>query len=211
VLFDLDGTLIDTIDVILAAYAQAGLAVLGVAPDPAEARRWIGCGLADTYQSRYPPEQATALMAAYRAFYADHFESLARRCPGVLELVQRLVQAGMTCAVATSRGGASAEASLAFVGLTGLVEVVASAETTERHKPDPAPLLAAAARLSADPGRMVYVGDALVDLQAARAAGMACLLVTWGAGTVEELTAAGPDGLARDSAELARLLLPGAV
>ena len=206
-LFDLDGTLVDSVDLILASYAHAGLAVLGAAPAPDEARRWIGRGLVDIYGG-YPPEQSAALIAAYREFNAAHFEAMTQRYPGLPELLRRLVEAGVRCAVATSKGRGSAQASLDFAGLSEFVEIAATAETTETHKPDPAPLLAAAAHLGVTPETMVYVGDAVVDCQAARAAGMASVLVTWGAGTLEDLRRAAPDGLVDDAAQLARLLLP---
>jgi len=206
VLFDLDGTLVDTVDLILASYAHAGREVLGQAPDPVAARRWIGRSLSDIYGSLWP-ERADELTASYRRFNEANFASLARRFPGVPELLGRLRAAGVVCAVATSKGLASAEASLDFAGLTGDIELAATAETTTAHKPNPAPLLAAAERLGGQPAGMVYVGDAVVDAQAARAAGMACLLMTWGAGRRPELEATRPDGLADDADQLGRLLL----
>lgn len=95
---------------------------------------------------------------------------------------------------------------LHYVGLTDHIEVAASLEDTTEHKPDPAPLLHGARFLGADPASCVYVGDATVDVLAAQAAGMASVAVTWGAGTPEDLVAAGPDHLCRSVEELRTLL-----
>ena len=79
---------------------------------------------------------------------------------------------------------------------------------TTEHKPSPAPLLHAAGLLGVDPGECVYVGDADVDVLAARAAGMGSLAVTWGAATGEHLTAFAPDAVLDDVAALRAVLLP---
>ncbi len=88
-----------------------------------------------------------------------------------------------------------------------LVDVVAGLEDTERHKPDPAPLLHGAAGLGVDPATCVYVGDAVVDVEAARAAGMGAVAVTWGAGEAGALAASGPDAVLDTVGELAAFLL----
>ena len=87
------------------------------------------------------------------------------------------------------------------------VEVAAALEDTTRHKPEPDPLLHAAASLGAQPCDCVYVGDATVDVLAARAAGMAAIAVGWGAADREALAATGPDALVDTVADLTAYLL----
>ena len=95
-------------------------------------------------------------------------------------------------------------------GIEDAVTVVAGLEDTERHKPAPDPLLHGAAALGVDPAACVYVGDAVVDLRAARAAGCGAVAVTWGAGERDALAAEDPDALVDDVAALAGVLLGGA-
>jgi pyrophosphatase PpaX len=89
-----------------------------------------------------------------------------------------------------------------------LVDVVAGQEETTRHKPHPEPLLFAAATLGVDPRECVYVGDATVDVEAARAAGMGAVAVLWGAGEPGALRATAPDAVVADVAALKAVLLP---
>ena len=95
---------------------------------------------------------------------------------------QHLADSGVRVGIATSRRRLSAEAIVAALELDDHLVVAAAMEDTEAHKPDPAPLLLAAQRLGFDAATTAYVGDALVDLRAANAAGMAGIGVTWGAG-----------------------------
>ena len=88
-----------------------------------------------------------------------------------------------------------------------LVDVVAALEDTTRHKPSPDPLLHAAAALGVEPATCVYVGDAAVDMVAARAAGMGAVAVTWGAGEREALSATGPDAVVETVGDLTAYLL----
>jgi pyrophosphatase PpaX len=93
------------------------------------------------------------------------------------------------------------------LGLGSWVDVLVGADDTERHKPYPEPLLYAAGLLDAKPSRCVYVGDAVTDVVAGRAAGMATIAVTCGAATVHDLAEAGPTAVVSSVAELAEQLL----
>ncbi|GGL33938.1 HAD family hydrolase [Phycicoccus endophyticus] len=206
VLFDLDGTLADTIPLIVASYQHAFRAVLGEEVEESRARAWIGRPLLPVLLEENP-EHGHALDAAYREWNLANTARLIRRYEGVPELLGRLAQAGVATAVVTSKRRGTAALALEGVGVAGLVEVVAALEDTTRHKPAPDPLLHGAAALGADPGDCVYVGDATVDVRAARAAGMAALAVTWGAGERRDLAAEDPDAVVDDVATLAALLL----
>lgn len=206
VFFDLDGTLADTIPLIVASYQHAFRTVLGEEVDDARARAWIGRPLLEALLEE-SPEHGHALDATYREWNLANTAALIQRFDGVPELLEALTAAGVRVAVVTSKRQQTARLALEGVGIDHLVRVVAGLEDTERHKPAPDPLLHGAAALGVDAATCAYVGDATVDLQAARAAGMAAVAVTWGAGEREALAAERPDALVDDVAALRALLL----
>jgi pyrophosphatase PpaX len=206
VLFDLDGTLADTIPLIVASYQHAFRAVLGEEVAEARARAWIGRPLLPALREE-SPEHGDELDRVYREWNLANTAALIRRYAGVPELLADLTAAGITCAVATSKRRETARIALVGVGIDHLVDVVAALEDTTAHKPAPDPLLHAAATLGVEPADCVYVGDATVDMLAARAAGMAAVAVTWGAGERDALRATGPDAVVDTVADLATYLL----
>lgn len=122
-------------------------------------------------------------------------------------MLSDLARAGIKFGVATSKRRHSAELTLGYSGLDQILPVTVAMEDTAVHKPDPAPLVLALERLGTVAAAAVYVGDAVVDVAAAKAAGMAVIAVTWGAGTREELVAAEPSAVVDTVAELRSLLL----
>lgn len=205
-LFDLDGTLADTIPLIVASYQHAFRTVLGEEVEEVRARAWIGRPLLPALLEA-SPDHGHALDVAYREWNLANTAALIRRYEGVPELLEVLAAAGVTVAVATSKRRETARLALEAVGIDGAVDVVAALEDTPRHKPEPDPLLHAARALGVDPAGCVYVGDATVDVLAARAAGMAAVAVTWGAGERDALAAAGPEVVVDTVADLRAYLL----
>lgn len=206
VLFDLDGTLVDTIPLIVASYQHAFREVLGEEVDAQRARAWIGRPLL-TALLEESPEHGHRLDEVYRVWNRANTERLLRRVEGVPPLLARMAAAGVRCGVVTSKRHEPARLALETAGLARIVDLVVALEDTARHKPDPAPLLHGAVALGVDPAACVYVGDAPVDIEAARAAGMGAVAVTWGAGGRDALVAAGPDAVHDTVATLARQLL----
>lgn len=206
VLFDLDGTLADTIPLIVASYQHAFRTVLAEEIAEARARAWIGRPLLPALLEE-SPEHGVELDRVYREWNLANTARLIRRYEGVPELLEQLAAADVTIAVATSKRRETARFALVGVGIDHLVDVVAALEDTTHHKPAPDPLLHAAAALSVDPTDCVYVGDATVDVLAARAAGMSAVAVTWGAGERDALAATGPDALVDTVPDLATYLL----
>ncbi|MGL4746017.1 MAG: HAD family hydrolase [Dermatophilaceae bacterium] len=206
VLFDLDGTLADTIPLIVASYQHAFREVLGEEVDEARIRAWIGRPLLEVFLE-VSPTHGHALDAVYREWNLANTARLIRRFDGVPELLGALASSGVVSAVVTSKRRMMARLALESVGIDHLVDISAGFENTERHKPDPAPLRYGARALSVDPADCVYVGDAVVDVLAARAAGMSAVAVTWGAGTSDALQDAGPDAVHDTVAGLAAYLL----
>jgi pyrophosphatase PpaX len=206
VIWDLDGTLANTIPLIIASYDHALYTVLGIHADPVQAQGWIGQTLWDTFTERYP-DQVDALVEAYVDFNLSQLERQVLRYEGMAELLADLDSAGVRTGVATSKRRHSAERTLAAVDLGHAVPLVVGMEDTTAHKPDPAPLLLAVEKLNSSRSDAVYVGDAVVDVRAAQAAGLDSIAVTWGAGIRSELAAAGPTVLVDTMAELRIALL----
>ena len=204
VIFDLDGTLADTIDLIIACYDHALNSVLGLRADPAVARTWIGRTLTSTFAEDWPG-RADELAEAYRAFNRIHTPTMVTAYPGVPDLLTALEAGGVAAGIATSKGREVADRTVHYAGIA--LPVTVSASETDRHKPNPEPLWLARELLGMAGRPAVYVGDALVDIQAAQAAGMDVIAVTWGAGDPEVLAAAGPTAVANTVAELRSLLL----
>jgi pyrophosphatase PpaX len=146
-------------------------------------------------------------MTVYRRHYRKAHNDLLRPIDGISGLLERLADAGARIGVVSSKKTDYIDLGLNRLGLRPWIDVIVGADDTQRHKPDPEPLLYAAGRLGAKPSRCVYVGDAVTDVVAGRAAGMATIAVTWGAATVHDLAAAGPTAVISSVAELAAQLL----
>jgi pyrophosphatase PpaX len=206
VLFDFDGTLADTIPLIVASYHHA-IGTLGESADDREVRSWIGRPLQPVLEERYPG-RGEHLTDVYRAWNLAHHDDLIVTVDGMTTLLDELQAAGARTGVVSSKKTETVQLGLRAVGLEAWIEVLAGQGDTDLHKPHPAPLLHAATTLGVAPSSCVYVGDAVVDIEAARAAGMGAVAVTWGAGEGALLRAAGPDALVGDLASLRAVLLP---
>lgn len=208
VLFDLDGTLVDTIELIIGSYRHAVSTVTGREPDEVESRDWIGRTLPSLLAERFGA-QADEVERSYRAWNLENSERLVRPFPGITDLLTDLRAAGMLFGVVTSKRRDNAVRALGQVGLAGAIDVLAAMEDTATHKPEPEPLLFGASALGVRPADCTYVGDAAVDVLAAQASGMRSVAVGWGAGTEAALLAAAPDHFVADTAALRQVLLAG--
>jgi pyrophosphatase PpaX len=204
--FDLDGTLADTIDLIVESYQYAFRTVIGREEDPDVIRSWIGRPLIGAFRD-HSPEHADELYATYLRWNADNTERLIRDYDGVVGVLADLRAAGVAVGVATSKRRESAQQAMDILGISEHVEVLVAMEDTERHKPDPTPLLLALDRMGRGANGAVYVGDAVVDVLAGKAAGMDTVAVTWGAGLREPLEAVRPSAVVTTADELRRALV----
>lgn len=207
VIFDLDGTLVDSVSLIVDSFQYAFRTVLGHEWDQAEIRTWIGKSLYDSILQACP-EHVDELYQCYSQWNHDHSESQIRAYDGVSELLQDLVRAGVSLGAATSKRVNPAQWALELSGLDDLVEILVAHDDVNEHKPDPEPLLLAAAKLGVPASDAVYVGDAVVDILSAHNAGMDCIAVTWGAGTPADLEACQPTVICQTVTELLNTLLP---
>ncbi len=206
VVFDLDGTLADTVDLIVQSHQHAIQAVLGKEEDPALLRTWIGRTLEVAYHD-YCPDRADELVRAYLEWNEANTARLLHGYDGIIDVVRDLAAAGLRLGVATSKRRSQAAHVLAVLGLDEYIGVLVAMEDTDKHKPDPEPLLLAVQQLGDTPAEAVYVGDAVVDTLAGKAAGMSTVAVTWGAGNPEALAGVRPDEMAHTPEELRNILL----
>lgn len=207
VIFDLDGTLVDTINLIVSSYQHAFTTVLGHPWDEAEIKTWIGTSLYGAMK-RVAPEQADEIFEVYTTWNEANTERLLRVYPGVPELLRELADAGVRMGVATSKREQPAHLAMRLAGIEDLLPLLVHHDSVDEHKPSPKAVLLAASLLDADPAECVYVGDAAVDLQAAANAAMASIAVTWGAGTRASIAAADP-GITCDTVDELRAALLG--
>lgn len=191
VLFDLDGTLIDTVPFILACVRHA---FQGHGSGPTDAQWTAGIGTPlhlQLAQFARGPEEVPGLMVRYRQYWHEHHDEMTRPFPGVLETVSALSTAGHAMAVVTAKTEQSARHSLRHTGLLSFMGAVIGADSCARCKPHPEPVLLALERLGARADRAVLLGDAVHDVAAARAAGVPALAAAWGATAPGALLAEG--------------------
>lgn len=179
VLFDLDGTVIDSGGIILASMRHATHEVLGREYADEELMRAVGGPGLEAQMEAFDPERVDELVTVYRAHNEPLHEQLLC-CAGMEDALERLHAEGRRLAVVTAKRRSTVELAFAHVPLGHLFEVIVGGDETERHKPDPEPLLLAAERLGASRDEAVYIGDSPFDVRAAKAAGMASVAVTWG-------------------------------
>lgn len=194
ILFDNDGTLVDTHDLILASMRYSTRAVLGrVIPDE-DLMRKVGQPLAVQMRDfDSDPAVQSEILRVYREHNHAHHDSAIRAFPGIEGQLRRLKDAGFSLGVVTSKMHALAWRGLEITGLSPYLDCCIGADDCERFKPEAEPILRGAAALGVQPAQCVYVGDAPFDIQAGRAAGCKTIAVLWGMFSKNELALESPD------------------
>ena len=202
-MFDLDGTLSDSVPIILRT-SRLACQELGIRTTDEELIRQIGLPMSRTGEMFLGPGRAQEYIDCY---YRHYDASGLQPFPGVPEMLRDLKQAGFILALVTSRRQDSTFDSLRRTGLEGLFERVVCYEDTRNHKPHPEPLRFCCGEVGAAPDDSLYVGDSIYDMECADAAGLWTCGVTWGVAGEEGMTAKNPVYLARSVAELHDKLL----
>jgi pyrophosphatase PpaX len=194
VLFDLDGTLIDTIELILSSARHAFEGWPRAVPTDEEWVRGIGTPLVQQLRGFAANDAELALLLdRYRRYQHEHHDRLTRCYDDVPEVVAALAARGHPLAVVTSKASPIARQSLSFVGLDRYFPVVVGYDETTRHKPDPEPVLVALSRLGIHAGQAVFVGDSPHDIHSGNAAGVTTVAALWGPFDHETLARARPN------------------
>jgi len=198
-LFDFDGTLVDTTDLIYQSMRHAAGEVLGREISREVLMANVGQPL-PRQMELLSAEHAEALLASYRLHNEENHDALIKEFPGVEESLARLHAGGVRVAVVTSKRRFSVDMALkTFPGLGKVVDQWVTMEDTTEHKPRPEPLLKGLELLGNVPRKQAaYVGDSPFDVAAAKAAGVRSVAVSWGAFSEDALRAAEPDDLVPD-------------
>jgi HAD superfamily hydrolase (TIGR01509 family) len=209
VLFDWDGTLLDSRAALLGAWHESTAEVLGrVFPATADEERmvftlpgtqiWPGITHSDS--------QRETLIERFQQAY-ERTGELVRAFDGIPEALRRLRDAGIPTAVVTSKARRRLTLDARRSGLEDLIDVAVCSGDTDAAKPDPAPVLKAVELLGVTAGQALMAGDTFVDVEAGLRAGTAVVGVAWGASTEDELREAGARAVVRTPGELVALVL----
>ncbi len=209
VLFDMDGTLLDTLADICSA-ANYTLRAMGYPERTlAEMRRFVGNGaemqMRRALGAAADEETVKRALEIYKPYYAAHCQVETRPYAGVTELLAALKREGFRMAVVSNKPDEAVKP-LARQHFGTLLDAAMGETAQRRRKPAPDMVNDALAALGAEKARAVYVGDSEVDIETARNAEIACISVCWGFRDREQLAQAGAEAIAADARELRELL-----
>lgn len=204
VLFDNDGTLVDSREMLLATFRYATRTVLGrIVPDE-DLMRGVGIPLAQQMGDfTDDPAEAQELLRVYRAYNRAIHDDMIAAFDGVPELLADLRRAGMRLGVVTSKMHDLAWHGLEVVGIAHHFDFLVAPDTWHETKPAPGPVLRGCELLDMEPALCAYVGDSPYDMQAGNAAGVATAAVLWGMFGEDELAAERPDAVCATVEDLA--------
>lgn len=219
ILFDLDGTLIDTTELILRCFDHTWQAVFQMThsrdalistfgiPLPEAMRRLLreGSLQAGSLAALDEGELVTQLLNTYRLFNTENHDQLAEPFAQTQDVVAALSSRQYLTGVVTSKGRELAIRGLQKCRIESLLDVAIFLEDSERHKPHPEPLLVALERLNIAPHDAVYIGDSAHDMIAGRAAGVKTIAAGWGPCPRTDLEQAAPDFIAESLTDLLEL------
>lgn len=207
VLFDLDGTLIDSGPIILASMQHAVRTVLDRDIAYEELAATVGGQGLVAQMRELDPDRADELVDVYKQ-HNDPLHDTLEAFEELLAVLPRLKAEGRKLGIVTAKRHRTVALALdRFPELAEHFDVVIAHEDTDRHKPDPDPVLTAVERLGAEPSQAAYVGDSPFDIQAAKAAGAFAVAVGWGGiHSDERLLAEEPDAFVRTPEELLDVL-----
>ena len=221
ILWDLDGTLIDT-GRDLATAVNCMLTELELEPLSTErvahhvgrgARNLVTRALEDRGRGELSEQEISAVLAVFERHYDLHLLDTTRPFAGILPVLDRLRERGERMGVVTNKPAGFSRNLLDALGLARYFEALVGGDTTPRRKPDPAPLFAALEQLTANASpatataesarsKVVLVGDTPIDIETARNAGVRVIAVSWGFAKRELLADSRPDAIADTMAEL---------
>ena len=207
VLFDLDGTLFDSIALLLACMRYAFEGFEGPHPTTEDWIAGIGTPLI-TQLAAYTRTEAEliTLRDRYRSHQQAQHRTLARAFPDAIPVLRELQHRGLAMALVTSKGNLLAQEALDFTGMAPFLPVVVGADSVTKHKPAPEPVLLALELLQVRADEAVFVGDSPHDVHAGNAAGVDTIAALWGPFSHEQLVASTPTYLLDSLGALPALL-----
>lgn len=192
VLFDFDGTVINTNSIIMDSWKHTFLTITGSTVSEEKIRKTFGEPLKETMRREFPNVPVDEAVAIYRDWQQENCQGRVTIFDGMKELVIRLKEEGFKVGLITSRLTATTHNYLRMFGIDEDFDTVVAFEDAAKPKPDPAPVNLGLERLNARPERSIMIGDSMFDILCARNAGVASVLVGW-AEAVTEDDINGPD------------------
>ncbi len=206
VFFDLDGTLLDTTPLIVQSFQHAFLTHFQRSVGLKDIQPYMGKPLRAAMEVMAPGEE-DALITTYREFNHIHHDQLAGVFEGVYETVKTLHAAGITLAIVTSKTASMARRGLRLFDMEQYFSAVIGVDETQRHKPEPEPVMAALRETRLHASECIMIGDSAHDLLSGRGAGVKTAAVRWSQVPWDEISAADPDYTLETMADLLEIVL----
>ena len=179
VLFDFDGTLVNTNDVIIASWQHTYMHYLGREESIDKITSCFGEPLLLTMEREFPGVDPQESAEVYRSFQRENADELVKIFPGIRELLETLKEDGYRMGIVTSRTRESAERYMDMFGIGGYFENMVTCKDTDIHKPNPEPILLCLKKMDIAAEEAVMVGDSPFDIKCANNAGVKSVLVDW--------------------------------
>jgi pyrophosphatase PpaX len=201
ILFDLDGTLLDTTDLIIKSFQHTCSLHLQRDVTVDDVYPYFGKPLR-TALGALGPDCVEDLIKTYRAYNLEHHDGMISIFPGVTDTIKALAEYGIKMAIVTSKTEKTALRGLRLFALESYFNEIIGLESTDKHKPDPAPVQLALERLQIEAEYALMVGDSPFDLQSAKAAGVKTAAVRWSALPWADMEAESPDVILEKTEDL---------
>jgi len=190
VLFDLDGTLVDSLHDLTDAVNHMLTGFGRQQLDPVQVRQLVGKGARNLVQRALAsdsPAEISRGLAAFTEFNTIHIADKSRLYPGVREMLQQLADCGIRLAIISNKNEELSRLILKTLEVDGFFDIIAGGDTFAEMKPSPLPLLQVINKLGCSPAEAVMVGDSINDIQAGNCAGITTIGCRWGYGNSDEL------------------------
>lgn len=207
VLFDNDGTLVDTYQLLLVSFRYATQKVLGYVPPDEVLMASVGTPLADQmYDFTDDPATAQELLVVYREYNHKIHDQMVAPFAGMEDALAACKRQGLALGVVTSKLHALAWHGLEVTGLSEYFDFLIGPDDWPEHKPKPGPILRGCQLMGISPETCAYVGDSPFDIQAGNAAGAVSIAALWGMFPPQQLRAQSPDYMCESVSDLQALL-----
>lgn len=179
ILFDFDGTLMDTTNVIMQSWQHVFKTITGKEGDEKRILSTFGGVLEDCLSSMFPHEEVDTLVKIYRGYHNDHFLNLIGFYPGVEDMLTEVRSREYRTALVTSRLKKTTMMAVEKFDLDKYFDTILTANDCEKHKPDPAPINMTLSKLNSYHESAIMIGDTYNDLLCAKNAGVRSVMVGW--------------------------------
>lgn len=204
-LFDLDGTIIDTSELITQSFRHAAETVLGKNLEDEILLANVGRPLMTQMELLGGVDSAQELYEAYRVFNHAKHDEFIEEYEGIEDVLKELRRRGLKMAIVTSKSRETVDMAFDIIAIEHYFDAVVVTDDTENHKPHPQPLLLAMRRLDVTPDESVFIGDSPFDIKAGQAAGAATAAVAWGMFPAVRLKELEPDFFLEKPADILKL------